>query len=198
MTKRTVARERRVIQSGDHETNTMRAYLIWGGVALGVILLGVLLALNLREPGAIAGITRFAGLARGHTDDATYPDTGLPPAGGLHAGVWQNCGIYEEPIDAKNAVHSMEHGAVWLTYSPELPEEDVEELREMARGEPYVVMSPFPGQISEVVLTAWGIQLEADSAGDNRIQTFIDRYQQGPQTPEFGGACTDGVGTPSE
>jgi hypothetical protein len=198
MTKRTVAKERRVVQPGDQETTSMRAYLIWGGVALGIILLGVLLALNLREPGAIAGITRFAGLARGHTEDATYEDTGVPPSGGLHSGQWQNCGIYEEPIDAKNAVHSLEHGAVWLTYSPELPEDDVEELREMARGEPYVLMSPFPGLTSDVVLTAWGIQLEVDSVNDNRIQTFIDRYQQGPQTPEFGGACTSGVGTPSE
>lgn len=198
MTKRAIAKERRVVQPSEQSATATRTYLIWGGVALGVILLGVLLALNLREPGAIAGITRFAGLSRGHTEDATYPDTGLPPAGGLHSSVWQNCGIYDQPIDSKNVVHSLEHGAVWLTYSPELPEDDVEELRDMARGEPYVLMSPFPGQRSDIVLTAWGIQLEVDSVNDNRIETFIDRYQQGPQTPEFGGACSGGVGTPIE
>jgi hypothetical protein len=198
MTKRAVARERRVLQPGDSAENSYRAYLIWGAVALGIVLLGVLLALNLRDPSAIRGITRFAGLSRGHSDTATYLETGVPPAGGDHDPSWQNCGIYEQPIDSKNVVHALEHGAVWLTYSPELADDDVEELRDVARGEAYVVMSPFPGQRSPVVLTAWGIQLEVDSAGDNRIQTFINRYQQGPQTPEFGGACSGGVGTPDE
>ncbi len=47
-----------------------------------------------------------------------------------------------------------------------------------------------------MVLTAWGIQLEVDEADDGRIAEFIDRYQQGPQTPELGASCSDGTGTP--
>jgi hypothetical protein len=198
MTKRVVARERRVVQPGDHAGNPYQMYIIGGVVVLAVVALGVLLFLNLQEPSAISGITRFAGLARGHDETVTYPETGLPPSGGNHDPAWQNCGIYEQPIETKHVLHSLEHGAVWLTYSPELSAGDVEELREQARGNAYVIMSPFPGLSSEVVVTAWGLQLIVDDVDDRRIGTFIDRYQQGPQTPEFGGSCSDGVGTPAE
>lgn len=198
MTKRVVARERRIVQPGDHAGNPYQMYIIGGVVILAVVALGVLLFLNLQEPSAISGINRFAGLARGHDETVTYPETGLPPAGGNHDPAWQNCGIYEQPIQTKNALHSLEHGAVWLTYNPDLPADEVEELREQARGNAYVIMSPFPGQTSEVAVTAWGLQLTVDDVDDRRIATFIDRYQQGPQTPEFGGSCSDGVGTPVE
>lgn len=162
----------------------------------GIIALGLLLFLNLAEPEAIEGLSRSIGLSRGHDESVDYDDVGLPPTGGVHSGVWQNCGIYAEPILAKNAVHSMEHGAVWITYNPDLPDEDIEELRDSARGESYVLMSPFPGLKSPVVLTAWGIQLELESAADERVSDFIDRYQLGPQTPERGASCINGTGEP--
>jgi hypothetical protein len=85
---------------------------------------------------------------------------------------------------------------MWLTYQPDLPQEDVESLRKQVRDEDYVLMSPYPGLKSPVVLTAWEVQLELDSAQDNRIEEFVDRYQRGPTTPEPGATCQDGVGTP--
>ncbi len=174
----------------------LRNYAIFGAIALGVAALGVLLYLSLRDPGVIDGLRRIAGLPRSHDDDIVYDDTGLPPAGGIHASIWQNCGIYTEPISAANAAHSMEHGAVWVTYQPDLDQDEVELLQDLVRDERFVLLSPFPGLQSPVVLTAWGIQLEIDSADDSRIPEFIDRYQQGPQTPELGASCVNGVGTP--
>ena len=55
-----------------------------------------------------------------------------PPVGGDHASIWQNCGFYSEPVRNETAVHSMEHGAVWITYRPGLPTEQVDKLRELA------------------------------------------------------------------
>jgi hypothetical protein len=95
-----------------------------------------------------------------------------------------------------NAVHSLEHGAMWLTYQPDLPQEDIDVLRDAVRGEDYALMSPYPGLKSPVVLTAWETQLELDSVDDQRIGEFVDRYQQGPTTPEPGASCIGGVGTP--
>jgi hypothetical protein len=72
----------------------------------------------------------------------------------------------------------------------------VDSLRQAVRGESYTILSPYPGLKSPVVLTAWGIQLELESAEDERILEFIDRYEQGPQTPERGALCSEGTGAP--
>ncbi len=136
------------------------------------------------------------GLGRDHGEAPTYPEERLPPIGGIHHPVWQNCGIYDEAIESKNAVHSMEHGAVWITYDPDLPEAEIEALRVASRGQPYVLMSPFPNLRSPVVMNAWSVRLELDSATDVRVASFIEAYQSGPQTPEPGATCQSGIGNP--
>ena len=85
---------------------------------------------------------------------------------------------------------------MWVAYQPDLPAADVGLLRDEVSQHRYALLSPFEGLKSPVVLTAWGIQLEVDSADDGRIATFLDRYVQGPQTPEVGATCSDGNGTP--
>ena len=90
----------------------------------------------------------------------------------------------------------MEHGAVWIAYNPQMTDVEVDELQQAVRGESYTLLSPYPDLKSPIVLTAWGIQLELESADDDRIATFIDSYQQGPQTPEQGASCVNGTGSP--
>jgi hypothetical protein len=91
----------------------------------------------------------------------------------------------------------LEHGAVWLTYNPDLlSAEEVSLLQFMAIEQPYTIMSPYPGLRSAVVLTGWGIQFETDSAADPRILEFLLTYQQGEQTPELGAPCQSGIGLP--
>jgi hypothetical protein len=135
------------------------------------------------------------GRAGQHTEgNVDYEQT--PPAGGEHNPVWQNCGVYEEPIRNETAVHSLEHGAVWITYQPDLPEEQVQQLQDLARGQSYVLVSPFEGLDSPVVASAWGNQLPVDDASDESLKQFVSYFQQGPQTPEPGAACSGGVGEP--
>ncbi len=131
---------------------------------------------------------------REHDESIVYEFDGeLPPWGGTHNPIWQNCGIYQNPVRTANVIHSLEHGAVWLTYQPDLAEADVDTLKEEIRNENYMIMSPYPNQPSPIVLTAWGVQLEVESPTDPRIREFIDLYEEGPQTPEPGGACTGGL-----
>ena len=185
------------VATAQSENTNRRSIIIAGLVAIGVIALGVLLYLSIRGPSTIDGIRRVVGLSEGHDPDVVYEDADqLPPVGGVHDPTWQNCGIYEEVIETKHVLHSLEHGAVWVTYSLELSADDVADLQGLVRSKPYVVLSPYPGLRSPVVLTAWGIQLEVNSVSDSRIGTFIDRYQQGPQTPELGATCQNGVGSP--
>ena len=121
------------------------------------------------------------------SEDVEYPQT--PPVGGDHDPAWLNCGVYGEPVREESAVHSLEHGAVWITYRPDLEEQAVEALEERARGETHVLVTPFEGLSDPVVLSAWGRQLRVDSADDERIDAFISAFQRGPQSPEAGAGC---------
>ncbi len=133
---------------------------------------------------------------RGHTDTVTVPEGGIPPAYGEHYPVWQNCGIYDQPVEPGNALHSMEHGAVWLTYRPDLSAAQVTELQSLVRGHGYVLLSPYPNQTADVILTAWGVQLIIESLPDPRIAEFIVHFEEGPQNPEPGAPCSGQVGEP--
>ena len=170
---------------------------IWVLAGVGIALLVVVLLL-FRSQSAVVdveGVMTFDNLPRAHQEgQLTYPQT--PPVGGNHNPVWQNCGIYDQPIQNENGVHSLEHGAVWITYQPDLPAQDIEQLRSLVRGRPYTLLSPYPGLPAPVVASAWGVQLKVDSASDSRLAQFIAKYAQGPQTPEPGAPCTGGVGTP--
>ncbi len=145
----------------------------------------------------IAGVQSFGGLGQNHVP---YPVnySMRPPPGGDHMSVWQNCGIYEEPVIDEQAVHSMEHGAVWIAYQPNLALPAVQQLRGHARGNAYVLMAPYPGLSHPIVLTAWGLQLRLNDVNDSRIATFVRKYANGPQTPEKGARCSGGVGSPVE
>ena len=145
--------------------------------------------------GRIDGIKTVDGLARDHSTAAViYSQT--PPVGGVHDPAWQNCGIYAQPIRNENAVHALEHGAVWITYRSELSIRDIEQLSTLARGRPYVLLSPYPGLPVPIAASAWGVQITTDSPSDVRLARFIARYVQGSQAPEPGAACTGGVGIP--
>ncbi len=144
----------------------------------------------------VEGVETQSGLDRSHDADVVYPHEQVPPIGGIHNPFWQNCGIYDQPVVDSQAVHSLEHGAVWIAYNPSLAADEVAHLRDLARGQDFVLVSPYPDLRSPVVLSAWGVRLELDSALDERIPLFIERYQVGPQTPEPGAACQGGAGDP--
>lgn len=133
-------------------------------------------------------ITVSDDLAREHVQgDVDYPT--VVPFGGEHNPLPQQCGVYDEQIAAEHAVHSLEHGAVWVTYRPDLPDEQVEKLTDEVEGNPYGLLSPQPGQDAPILLTAWGRQVAVQDAEDERISDLINTYASGPQTPERGAAC---------
>lgn len=144
-------------------------------------------------PEGIEGVVAWSGLSRNHsTDNLVYPMS--PPVGGDHAPIWQTCGFYDQPVASPNAVHSLEHGAVWIAYRPDLTPAEIATLRTATTN--FVLTSPYPGLQSKVVVSAWERQLVLDSVSDPRLARFIATYVQGPQTPELGAACAGGTGTP--
>ena len=182
------------------EQRKRRRRLIGSIVAAAVALVAVITAVALlTRPGVpVAQPTAavsYPNQSRGHAVGTVTYDA-IPPVGGDHAEVGQNCGIYTEPVEAEYAVHSLEHGAVWITYDPALPADDVATLQALVRGRPYALLSPAAGLPAPVVASAWGVQLQLPEAGDPRVAEFLTAYLQGPQTPEPGASCFGGVGTP--
>ena len=145
----------------------------------------------------ISGVATFANLSRDHVPGAVAYDQ-VPPIGGAHSGVTlQNCGFYSSSVQDEYAVHSLEHGAVWINYAADLPEDQVEILQRLAHSGTHVLVSPYADLPSAVVASAWGLQLRLESAADQRLEQFVAKYAQGPQTPEPGAPCSGGAGNPA-
>ena len=173
----------------------MRVMRLWVPIGVLVVALAAFVLYRLLEPEVAGAVFVEAAVANQHDPDLQYEFGGLPSTGGPHNPTWQNCGIYMEPVQPEYAIHSMEHGAVWVTYHPDLASDQVAALQDLVQGQTYVLLSPYPDQSSDIVLTAWDVQLQLDSTADERIQEFINKYRRA-RAPEPGSPCSGGVGTP--
>ena len=135
----------------------------------------------------------YGGAGQHTQDNVDYEQS--PPVGGEHNPAWQNQGFYDSPVRNELAVHLLEHGAVWITYSPDLSQEEKDELQEIVEGKNCLMASPYADLPSgtPVVASAWNRQIQLDGVDDPRLNQFITAFRQGPQTPEKGAACTGGV-----
>ncbi|HEX7739356.1 MAG TPA: DUF3105 domain-containing protein [Marmoricola sp.] len=150
------------------------------------------------------GKSHTGALAHDHVDGpVTYAV--LPPVGGPHNGTWMNAGVYTKPIPSERAVHNLEHGAIWITYRPNLAQSQVRQLQDLvgkqsmidegSNSNRYMDLSPWASNAlpSPIVVSSWGYQLKVDSPTDPRIQQFIDKFRHNKTyTPEFG-AAVDGI-----
>ncbi|SFL16896.1 DUF3105 domain-containing protein [Geodermatophilus ruber] len=138
--------------------------------------------------------TRVADYAPGQphvTGDVPYAER--PPVGGPHDPAWADCTgtVYAAPIRPENAVHSLEHGAVWITYDPQLADaESVAALAAAVEGVPGLMLSPYPDLGVPVSLQAWNHALRLDAADDPRLRQFVELLTGNPETtPEPGAPC---------
>ena len=133
------------------------------------------------------GVQVIEVLDAGHTDQpVSYPTD--PPAGGPHDPVWLNCRVYDEPVRNENAVHALEHGAVWVAYSPDLDPSDIERIEDEFGRSSEVIVSPYPGLSNPVSLSAWGRLLELESVDLDAIDQFVRAFRD-QTAPEAGASC---------
>lgn len=143
----------------------------------------------------IEGVETFTN-TNNHVETAVeYAQT--PPAGGDHNPAWLNCGVYTEPQQNENAVHSLEHGAIWVTYDPSISDEELDLLKSKLPST-HAILSPFEGLPSPIVLSGWDVQLQVDEASDERIGEFFEEYWKSNDVPEPNAACTGAVDGPGK
>lgn len=189
------------LQSQQRAGERKRNSLIFGGIAL--VIVAVIVAVTIVILQQVQENNRLDALAEQDIEgvetievtsfehvEGTVEYDQAPPVGGNHSPIWTNCGVYTEPIPNENTVHSLEHGAVWITYQPDLEQSEIDALTELVGDRSYVLLSPYEGQDSPVKASAWGLQLAVDSADDERLEAFLAKYVQGEQTREPGALCS--------
>jgi hypothetical protein len=168
--------------------------------AIGAVVVVALLWMlvdRLRTPDVSADVTNyfsaedFVGVHP--QDDNVILYEQIPPVGGPHNNIWQNCGFYDKYIFNWHGVHALEHGAVWLTYDPNLSQEDKDKLESLTE-QGYVIASPYPGLDAPVIGSVWGKQMKFDGVNDDRIEAFIEQYRRNPNnSPEPNAICWNGT-----
>ncbi|MGB4780350.1 DUF3105 domain-containing protein [Microbacterium sp.] len=186
-----------------------RSRLTWWvvGITAGLVVVAVIAASLIFTPkrvsyeaggtGAeIEGVETFTNETTHVEGTVEYPQN--PPAGGPHNGYWLNCGVYDQPQQNEYAVHSLEHGAVWVTYdADQVSGTELDELKAQLPTT-YALLSPYEGLPSPIVLSAWNAQLQVDSASDERIPQFFEEYWRNQNVPEPGASCTGAIDGPGK
>jgi Protein of unknown function (DUF3105) len=147
------------------------------------------------QRGAIEGVLTERIGPYGHPlDDISYDRPA--PSGGDHppAPYWLTCGVYEGEVPDELAVHSLEHGAVWIALGPDSTDADRAAAADLAQGAK-VIVSDVPDLPNPVELVAWGHRLPLETASDERAARFVEQFVDGPGAPEAGLSC-DSFGDP--
>ncbi len=177
--------------------------LIAGALAVLVFAAAVItyavVKVNEANEGKVEAVSDIAGIeeydyAAGQQHVTTPVEyTESPPIGGEHDLQWADCTgtVYDVDIRHENAVHSLEHGAVWITYDPDaLSEDEIATLADLVEGTSGLMLSPYEGQSSPISLQSWNHQLSVDSVTDERIQQYTDFMTFNDDFyPEVGASC---------
>ncbi|MGH2757004.1 MAG: DUF3105 domain-containing protein [Actinomycetota bacterium] len=103
-------------------------------------------------------------------------------------------GFYDTPLPPEGAVHNLEHGQIVIWYSPDAPEEVIQDIEAIVDQERFATVAlPYPDLQTDksFVLTAWAVAQECDQVSQQVVDEFRRTYQgkAGPEklTPPFEG-----------
>ncbi len=177
-----VARERRNFQL----KKLYKWFLVL--VILAGVVFGLVYFLNLRKPASPDLSQAVPVLERSHVPvGASVPGyNSNPPTSGPHWPDPTSRGTHNEELSDEILVHDLEHGEVWISYHPRIPEDIKTELQAIAKSFSKVVLTPRSKNDTDVALAAWGrldkFNLEGKSLEKTRVENFIKRYRnKGPE-----------------
>lgn len=113
------------------------------------------------------------------------------PTSGPHSARPAPWGVAQTPVNDETFVHNLEHGGIVIAYQPNLPEGQIEELRDIAQnikaGEGSkkgfkVLLTPRPANSRPIQLAAWRYSLALDSVDEGKITQFYrDHLNNAPE-----------------
>lgn len=110
-----------------------------------------------------------------------------PPTSGNHNPVPTEDGAYTSTPRIENTVHSLEHGRINIQFSPDLPQEQIDQLKALFDEDPYhMLLFPNADMPYAVAATTWDHALHCEQFNPrvfDAIRAFKDAYRD--QGPEF-------------
>ncbi|MCU1546426.1 MAG: hypothetical protein JWP30_1526 [Homoserinimonas sp.] len=170
---------------------------------LAILITVVVTSSTQRNPDdiTVAGVETWEDIEFGHVETPVNYEEKYgtnPPVGGVHNPAWLNCGVYTEPQQNENAVHALEHGAVWVTYNAEEISEEELQLLVDKLPSTHILVSPYEGLDAPLVASGWGAQVKLDGVDDERLTDFVDKYWQSENVPEPGARCDGAIDGPGK
>lgn len=147
-------------------------------------------------PADIPGVVVERAASRNHRQGHIDCQGKKPPSGGDHNPTPLTCGFYDQQPPDEFAVHSLEHGAVWIAFDPSTSANDVNGLRAFAK-EDHVLVTPYAGMTAPITVVAWEHRLGLQSVTDPRLKQFVEAFRNASTAPEQGAACA-GAGEPAQ
>jgi len=126
---------------------------------------------------------------RTHISEGTTVDYNTnPPTSGSHWGDPLADGIYDTEKPDEAIVHSLEHGRVWVSYKPSIPDQTKKALEDLLKKYNGTVLTPRSANNTDIALAAWNrldaFNLEPNGTlNEQRIIDFINRWRN--KAPEF-------------
>lgn len=110
-----------------------------------------------------------------HIKDGTphEPYNSNPPTSGPHYTQPVEWGVYSEPVVDERAVHSLEHGGIWISYK-DIDEPTIDLLKKIAKANGgSVIMSPRPNGEAKIALASWTRLEKLEGYDEAKILEFI-------------------------
>jgi hypothetical protein len=126
----------------------------------------------------------------------------FPPTSGPHYGQWVIWGEYDQPVRLAQSTHNLEHGGIVIHYGPQVPQSEVEKLRNFYNDDPNAMLvAPLPSAGNKVIASAWffdeakgrddsnykgeGKQITGTTVDEDALAAFRDefRYQGRERIP---------------
>lgn len=119
-----------------------------------------------------------------------YPSQ--PPTSGPHLppGQWTKAGVYSSPPDVYGTIHSLEHGAVVIWYSPTTSSTELSKIKsfyQSASENDHVIVAPYnypsqgkAGQLpagKQMVLVAWHRMMQCGKISLDAVKLFVSDYR---------------------
>jgi len=111
-------------------------------------------------------------ISQGSKDHGPYNSS--PPTSGPHWPTPAECKIYDDQVPDEAAIHSLEHGAIWITYKDKNDGELVNKLKDLVSKNPSkVLLSPREANDSTIALASWARLLKVEEFDGEQINNFI-------------------------